>query len=267
MTALGIDLFRHSPSPHSLSNNHKTNTQALPLNPTGKIEWHVYLLRSPLLPKLTKDSHYLITNLASFTHWITAVADLGKDQVNAGLQLKMESPDVVENQATAAESSSDSDHEVLPSVFESSINLYMEKLYKKHLPNKKYNIQFPVVINPCNPNCSILLTMGAVQTWACALNTGTPGMLINSPPASLQYLNLESKKQKNHLSSSSSEMGDILMQLLASKQKKSNTSDSDDSKEHGIQSDSHTIETSQEKLVSQFFLFSLALYITHVLLS
>ncbi|KNZ60901.1 hypothetical protein VP01_1485g3 [Puccinia sorghi] len=44
-----------------------------------------------------------ITTLASFTHWITTVADLGKDQVNTGLQLKMmESPSVVENQATAA---------------------------------------------------------------------------------------------------------------------------------------------------------------------
>ncbi|KNZ48634.1 uncharacterized protein VP01_5521g1 [Puccinia sorghi] len=61
------------------------------------IEWHVYLLRSPSLPKFTKDSHYLITNLASFTHWITTVADLGQDQINAGLQLKMESPGVVEN--------------------------------------------------------------------------------------------------------------------------------------------------------------------------
>ncbi|KNZ57335.1 hypothetical protein VP01_2185g2 [Puccinia sorghi] len=27
MAALGIDLFRHSPPPHSLSNNHETNTQ------------------------------------------------------------------------------------------------------------------------------------------------------------------------------------------------------------------------------------------------
>ncbi|KNZ61460.1 uncharacterized protein VP01_13980g1, partial [Puccinia sorghi] len=138
-------------------------------------------------------SHYLITNLASFTHWITAVADLGKDQVNAGLQLKMESPGVAENRATAAveaqnhllsvevarnasssrrqirENSNNSDHEVSPSVFEDSINLYMEKLYKKHLPNKKYDSQFPVFIDPCNPNRYILLTMGAVQTWAHAL--------------------------------------------------------------------------------------------------
>ncbi|KNZ56958.1 uncharacterized protein VP01_2279g2 [Puccinia sorghi] len=56
------------------------------------IKWHVYLLRSPSLPEFTKYSHYLITNLASFTiGWITAVADLGKDLVNTGFQLKMES--------------------------------------------------------------------------------------------------------------------------------------------------------------------------------
>ncbi|KNZ57334.1 hypothetical protein VP01_2185g1 [Puccinia sorghi] len=62
------------------------------------IELHVYLLHSLSLPEFTKDSPYLITNLASFTHWITTVADLGKDQVKAGLQLKMESPSVVEIQ-------------------------------------------------------------------------------------------------------------------------------------------------------------------------
>ncbi|KNZ57265.1 hypothetical protein VP01_2199g1 [Puccinia sorghi] len=102
-------------------------------------------------------------------------------------------PGVVENQATAAveaqnhllsveaarnasssrrqirENSNDSDHEVSPSVFEDSINLYMEIFYKKHLPNKKYDSQFPVFIDPCNPNRYILLSMGAVQTCARAL--------------------------------------------------------------------------------------------------
>ncbi|KNZ47576.1 uncharacterized protein VP01_62g11 [Puccinia sorghi] len=345
MAALGIDLFRHSPPPHSLSNDHETNTQgsseltsssveyakkaktktmwkgitspkafkiffdlqstnynnfiekvasesdgqftsAEPLirdaTRTGflPIEWHVYLLRSPSLPEFTKDSHYLITNLASFTHWITAVADLGKDQVNAGLQLKMESPGVVENRATAAVESQN--HlRTQTTVIMRYCQAFLKTLStctwknctKNTSPPKKHNSQFPVFINPCNPNRYILLAMGAVQTWAHALcdkplkKTGTPGLLINSPPESLQYLKLDSKKRKNNLSSSSSKMGDILMQLLASTKKKSNTSDSDDSKEYGIQSDSHTIETSQEKLVSQFFLFSLALYITHVLLS
>ncbi|KNZ47502.1 hypothetical protein VP01_6351g1 [Puccinia sorghi] len=45
-------------------------------------------------------------------------------------------------------------------------NLYIEKLYKEHLPNKKYDSQFKVLIDPCNSNQYILLTIGAMQTWA-----------------------------------------------------------------------------------------------------
>ncbi|KNZ56959.1 hypothetical protein VP01_2279g3, partial [Puccinia sorghi] len=147
------------------------------------------------------------------------------------------------------ENSNDSDHEVLPSTFEDLINLYMEKLYKKHLPNKKKDSQFPVFIDPCNPNRYILLKMGAVQTWACALNTGTPGVLINSPPESFQYLNIDSKKQKNHF-----------------KQTKSNSPYSDDSQESGIKSDSHTIGDVTEILeANNIFNFKLFKYksITH----
>ncbi|KNZ60754.1 uncharacterized protein VP01_15055g1, partial [Puccinia sorghi] len=45
------------------------------------IEWHIYLLRSPLLPEFSKDSQYLIANQASFSHWIKAVAALCKEKV------------------------------------------------------------------------------------------------------------------------------------------------------------------------------------------
>ncbi|KNZ47653.1 hypothetical protein VP01_6251g1, partial [Puccinia sorghi] len=60
------------------------------------IEWHIYFLQSPSLPKFSKDSQYLIANQASFCHWIKAVAALCKDEVFSGLQLKMENPGVVE---------------------------------------------------------------------------------------------------------------------------------------------------------------------------
>ena len=80
------------------------------------------------------------------------MADLGKDIVYAGLQLKMESPSIIENQATAAikaqnhlmivevarnaslsrcciqDNSNKPNLEVLPSFLADTINLYMEKL-------------------------------------------------------------------------------------------------------------------------------------------
>ncbi|KNZ58175.1 hypothetical protein VP01_1981g4 [Puccinia sorghi] len=150
-----------------------TRTGVLP------IEWHVYLLRSPSLPKFSKDSQYLITNQASFSHWIKAVAALCKDEVFAGLQLKMEIPGVVETRNACSSrrrnqgTSNKPNQDVSPSVFEDSVNLYLEKLYEEHLPNKKDDNQFPVFIDPCNSNRYILLTIGAMQIWAHSLVSRT----------------------------------------------------------------------------------------------
>jgi len=67
------------------------------------------------------------------------------------------------------DNSIDPEHEVSPSVFEDTVNLYMEKLYQEHSPNKKYDLDFPVFLDPCDHNRYILLTASAVQTWARAL--------------------------------------------------------------------------------------------------
>ncbi|KNZ48557.1 hypothetical protein VP01_557g4 [Puccinia sorghi] len=154
------------------------------------IKWHIYLLQSPSLPKFSKDSQYLITNQASSSHWIKAVAALCKDKVFSGFQLRMEILGAVESQATAAAkaqnhllrnqgTSNKTNHDFPPSLFEDLFNLYKEK---------------------------------TMQTWDHSLNLGTPGVLINSPPASLFYLNLNSKKQRPSSSSSSTrEMGEILL--------------------------------------------------------
>ncbi|KNZ44765.1 uncharacterized protein VP01_8856g1, partial [Puccinia sorghi] len=221
----------------------------------------------PLIWDATRtDSQDLIANQASFSHWINAVAALCKDKVFAGLHLKMESPGVVESRATAAAKAQNhllwqlempvhpgaetkeppinsTKMSLIASVFEDSVNLYIEKLYKEHLPNKKYINQFPVFIDPCDSNQYILLTIGAMQTWAHSLNLGTPGVLINSPPAPLCYLNLNSKKRRPSSSSSStSEMGKILLELLANKKKQSvPSSDLDGDDSSGVQSGTTTM--------------------------
>ncbi|KNZ57093.1 uncharacterized protein VP01_2242g1, partial [Puccinia sorghi] len=45
-------------------------------------------------------------------------------------------------------------------------------------------------------NQYIPITAGSVKTWALALKYGAVGVSVNSPPASLKYVNLSSKKQK-----------------------------------------------------------------------
>ncbi|KNZ48556.1 hypothetical protein VP01_557g3 [Puccinia sorghi] len=138
------------------------------------IECHIYLLQSLSLPEFSKDSQYLITNQASSSHRIKAVAALCKDKV-FGFQLKMESPGAVESQATAAAeaqnhlcrnqgASNKPNHVVSPSPFEDLVNLY-----KEHLPKKKYESKFPVFVDPCHSKQYILFTISAMQTWAHSL--------------------------------------------------------------------------------------------------
>ena len=64
------------------------------------IEWHA-LLHSPSLPQFTKDEDYHISNLASFKYWSDLAADLGKDIMYTGLQLKMEAPGIIKTEAEA----------------------------------------------------------------------------------------------------------------------------------------------------------------------
>ncbi|KNZ50352.1 hypothetical protein VP01_4475g1 [Puccinia sorghi] len=110
MVALGIDLFQPTQPPSLHSNNHEGAPQVgieLFYSKKGRagtrIKWLFYLLRSPSLPQLTQDLGNHISDSAWFNYWIDSAANLGKDVVHTGLQLRMESPGVVENQATAAD--------------------------------------------------------------------------------------------------------------------------------------------------------------------
>ncbi|KNZ63610.1 hypothetical protein VP01_1120g5 [Puccinia sorghi] len=243
-------IFSNSLPPHYLSNDHKTNTQGsselsclttfklfyakkgktktmwkgitlpkafkIAYPSAGPLIWdatrtcfppikqHVYLLCSPSFAKFTKESHYIITNLTPFTHWITTIADLGKDQVNAGLdqvnsgldqvnaglQLKMKS--------SALRRLEMPHHLGITSVFEDWINLYMKKLYKKHLPNKNMIVNFLNCYRALEHQAERLTCLPAQARWET--------FLCNSL-----------------------------------KKRKLNSSDSYDSEESGIQSDSHTI--------------------------
>ncbi|KNZ55220.1 hypothetical protein VP01_2736g3 [Puccinia sorghi] len=90
--------------------------------------------------------------------------------------------------------------------FEDTTIIYMEKLYQAHQPNMKYEKDFPIFIDPTDPNQYIPLTLATVQAWAEALvcleffqNTcldlifanvnlcRTWGLSISSPPSSLQF--------------------------------------------------------------------------------
>ncbi|KNZ62077.1 uncharacterized protein VP01_1316g4 [Puccinia sorghi] len=73
------------------------------------------------------------------------------------------------------------------SVFEDTVNLHMEKIYSKNPSNLKYDWDFPVYIDPQNPNLYFPLTVGK--------NTGANGVSVFSPPLLIKFL-LSSKKRK-----------------------------------------------------------------------
>ncbi|KNZ60168.1 hypothetical protein VP01_15g2 [Puccinia sorghi] len=58
------------------------------------------------------------------------------------------------------QNSNNPDLEVFPSAFEDSVDFYIEKLYKQHLPNKKYNTEFLFFISPF-----FVLSSNSIELW------------------------------------------------------------------------------------------------------
>ncbi|KNZ55437.1 hypothetical protein VP01_2678g1 [Puccinia sorghi] len=182
------------------------------------IEWHIYLLQSPLLPKLTKDSQYLISNQAMFSHWVEVVAALWvvKSQATAAAKAQNHTLSVIAAQNANSSrrrnqgSSNKPNHYFSPSVFKDSVELHMENLYKETFPTK-------IMIANFQSHADLGSFSGESHSSFFFLSLG---VLINLPPASLHYLNLISKKQRLSSSlSSTSEMCKILLELLANKKK------------------------------------------------
>ncbi|KNZ47552.1 hypothetical protein VP01_6316g1, partial [Puccinia sorghi] len=215
------------------------------------IEWSVYLLWSPSLPEFNKSANYLLSDVASFNQWIDSATGLGKDNVYCGLKLQMEDHGAMEKQAAVAvevqnhlstveatrqASSSrhrncDGSDEPDLGVFEDTVILHMEKIYSKHPPNLKYNRDFPVYIDPQNPNHYFPLTVG------------TPGFGANevsvfSLPSSVKFLSLSSKKRKTTQLFGSNEVVHFLGTLLGNKAEGGSLAQSD-----GNQSSTAPLET------------------------
>ncbi|KNZ58536.1 hypothetical protein VP01_1912g1 [Puccinia sorghi] len=115
----------------------------------------------PLIRDFTKDSAYHIANSTTFKYRIDSAANLGKDIVHAGLQLKMESPGVIKNRATAAAEAQNhlimakAAHNASSSqrrIRENSNEANLEVLRSAFENTKKYNHELPIFIDPCNPN-------------------------------------------------------------------------------------------------------------------
>ncbi|KNZ44634.1 hypothetical protein VP01_8974g1, partial [Puccinia sorghi] len=119
---------------------------------------------------------------------IRETARLGKDVVSCGLKLSNENPSQIEKQEAAAaevwnhlisieasrnaSTSRRRNQEDLndPTLdFEDTTNLYMEKLYQALQPNLNYEKDFPIFIDPKDPNRHIPLMLATVQAWAKAL--------------------------------------------------------------------------------------------------
>ncbi|KNZ61657.1 uncharacterized protein VP01_1373g5 [Puccinia sorghi] len=191
-------------------------------------------------------TNYLLSDVASFDCWIDSATGLGKYNIGCGLKLQMEDRGAMEKQAAvavevqnhlstveAAQQASlsrhrncdDSDEPDL-GVFEDTVNFHMEKIYSKHPPNLKYDRDFPVYIDPQNPNCYFPLTVGTVQTWAQVLNLGANGVYVFSPPLSIKFL-LSSKKRKTTQLFGSNEVVQLLRTLLGNKEEGGSPAKSD----------------------------------------
>jgi hypothetical protein len=101
-----------------------------------------------------------------YTRWINVVIQLGKDSTEAGLEITMDNPANAVRQAQAAaelqdhvlarQAARDANNNVttlgprvLPTDFD-ILNVYINKIFSTHQPNKKYDRKFPVFINQNN---------------------------------------------------------------------------------------------------------------------
>jgi hypothetical protein len=148
------------------------------------LNWKVWLVR-PTAPGFKKSDDYLINTEESYTRWINVVIQLGKESTEAGLEITMDNPADAVRQAQAEaelqdhvlarQAARDANNDgttlgprVLPTDFD-ILNVYINKIFSTHQPNKKYNRKFPVFIDQTNDKRYIPLSPSMIQQWARAL--------------------------------------------------------------------------------------------------
>ncbi|KNZ46000.1 uncharacterized protein VP01_7634g1, partial [Puccinia sorghi] len=105
--------------------------------------------------------------------------------------------------------------------FEDTTNLYMEKFYQAHQPNLNYEKNFPIFIDPTDPNQYIPLML--------ATNTCVELIFANENLFRTWGLMGSKKCKINHETSGSNDVGKLLVNLLTSKNKVGSPSPSDGS--------------------------------------
>ncbi|PLW30656.1 hypothetical protein PCASD_15145 [Puccinia coronata f. sp. avenae] len=180
-----------------------------------------------------------------------SAANLNKDTVHAGLKLTMDDQGAIKKRAAAAAQaeehllsaetariastsrphtdSQNPDLDLNANNFEETINIRMEDIYHANPANAKHKKDISVYLHPTDKNQYIPLTPGTTQIWAKALIERTAGVSVSSPPSSLKFVKLSSKKRKLNvlIGSSSSEMGQILAQILSNQNQPTSPSGSD----------------------------------------
>ncbi|PLW08670.1 hypothetical protein PCASD_24946 [Puccinia coronata f. sp. avenae] len=180
-----------------------------------------------------------------------SAANLNKDTVHAGLKLTMDDQGAIKKQAaveaeaeehllsaeTARIASTSCPHadsqnpnlNLNANNFEETINIRMEDIYQANPANAKYKKNIPVYLHPTDKNQYIPLTPGTTQIWSQALIEHMAGVSVSSPPSSLKFVKLSSKKRRLNalIGSSSSEMGQVLAELLSNQNQPASPSGSD----------------------------------------
>ncbi|KNZ54985.1 hypothetical protein VP01_27g5 [Puccinia sorghi] len=165
-----------------------------------KIDWHTTRKMTYLSPLFTFPTP--VSDSPTFKYWINSAADLGKDIVHMGLQLKMESPGFINDQVTAEAEAQNlmmverihkANLEVLPSIFKGSVNVHGKTLQTRSMTMTYLSSLLQP--QPINPLCSVIY------------RTLVPGV------------SNECKTNNSSGSGKISEMGKIVLVLLANKKK------------------------------------------------
>ncbi|KNZ44492.1 hypothetical protein VP01_9108g1, partial [Puccinia sorghi] len=113
-----------------------------------------------------------------------------------------------------------------------TVNLYMEKLYKKLLPNLKYNKHLSIFILSVDGGCDT--GMGS--------SFGINSVSLYSLPSSIKFVSLNSKKRKTNHPSGSNDMAQLLARLLGQKNEGSSTTQSESNQSSTVQWETGTME-------------------------
>ncbi|KNZ51144.1 hypothetical protein VP01_4070g1 [Puccinia sorghi] len=142
------------------------------------ISWSGEILRNKKLPKA---SPHLICDATSFDRWISEISD--SVHVKGGIIVWMDNPWDFKIKIQ---------HEnLLVSVLSYimiDLDIHKEEIYKKYSMKKDYDEIHPVYLDPFNPNCFIILTLGSVKRWGKKPCARVPGISLISPPADIEFL-------------------------------------------------------------------------------